>query len=53
MLQLSYVYSNAVTGIDWLQLNFKATNSGNILWSQFDTNNNYIDIYYQGTFTAH
>ena len=53
MVQLSYVYSNAITGIDWLQLNFKATNSGNIFWSQYDTNNNYIDIYYQGTFTAH
>ena len=53
MVQLSYLYSNTITGLDWLQLNFKTTNSGNILWSQFDTNNDFTDIYYRGTFTAH
>ncbi len=53
MVQLSYLYSNTVIGTDWLQLNFKNTNAGNILWSQYDTNNDYVDIYYRGTFTTH
>jgi hypothetical protein len=53
MVQLSYLYSNTVVGTDWLQLNFTATNSGNVFWSQYDTNGNYIDIYFRGAFHAY
>jgi len=53
MVQLSYLNSNAVVGTDWLQLNFTATNSGNVFWSQYDTNGNYVDIYFRGAFHAY
>ena len=52
MVQLSYLYSNTVVGVDWLQLNFKNTNSGNIFWSQYDTNGDYVDIYFRGRFSS-
>lgn len=51
MVQLTYLdTSNNVAGRDWLQFNFKSTNTGNAYWSQFDTSTNYVDVYYSGPF---
>jgi hypothetical protein len=45
MMQLNYI-TNGVgtngTGLDWLQLNFSTTNSGNYLNSRFDTDTNFL-----------
>ncbi len=51
MIQLAYGTTN-ITGLDWLQLNFKATNSGNIFWNQFNSETNFLD-HYSGTFSLH
>jgi hypothetical protein len=53
MLQLTYLdTSNNITALQWLQLNFKATNSGNVYWNQFDAETNYLGNY-SGAFSLH
>jgi hypothetical protein len=54
MVQLTYLdASNNIYGLDWLQLNFSATNSGNIDWNQFDASTNSLNDPYSGPFSLY
>jgi len=44
--------TNTAGQLNWLQLNFKTTNSGNIFLNQFDSNTNFSSSS-SGTFTLH
>ena len=47
------VHLNGTAGyLDWLLLNFKATNSGTFYGNEFDSSTN-NDSTYSGTFTLH